>query len=68
MKLNFTKAVKKVKIDARRCVSWSIKMPKIVFGRGALPPWPPYRGVAPGPQWGLGGPHTPGLRAKGNLC
>ena len=50
MKLNFTKAVKKVKIDARRCVSWSIKMPKIVFGR--KPPWPPLPGRCPSTPMG----------------
>ena len=30
-----------------------------VFGRGALPPWPPYKGSALDPYGGLGGPHGP---------
>ena len=34
-------------------------MLNFVFGRGASPPWTPYRGVAPGPQWGPRRPPHP---------
>ena len=34
------------------------KIPKFVFGRGALPPWTPQQGVVPAPQKEPGSPWT----------
>ena len=50
---------KLTKIGFRRAGLGHVKMLNFVFGRGASPPWTPYRGVAPGPQWGPRWPPHP---------
>ena len=50
---------KLTKIGFRRAGLGHVKMLNFVFGRGASPPWTPYRGVAPGPQWGPRRPPHP---------
>ena len=51
--------IRKLNSTGRAFCTTKCQMPKFVFGRGALPPWIPQRGVAPAPHRGLNGPWTP---------
>ena len=41
-------------LDPRKLLQIVSDIAKIVFGRGASPPWTPHRGAAPGPRRGPG--------------
>ena len=51
--------IRKLNSTGRAFCTTKCQMPKFIFGRGALPPWTPQRGVAPAPHRGLNGPWTP---------